>query len=548
MRGFNKNLKRLCALILMLAVAFGALAVDSGAAGDDSNIVRVGLYYGSSVLVSANLENAVGSGYEFGYFDSSRNFVPVGYTDRTKLTMVKDTNIYVCGSLCYDSVPSTSYVTLGCFHIQSGESFESFEQAAAKAAQFEGGFPAYSGGSYVARFGNYTSRAEAEAAMVERGFANCTVVTGSSSCVTVIVTGTNTILFEFDMSGSLQLAVRPISVNGEKTKTWFKGFRYYGAFEYSRRTGNNLTVVNCLPMADYLNGVISHEMSASWPLEALKAQCVCARTYASRTRHSTYGFDVCNTTCCQVYYGVYDSANAASIDAAVAGTAGKCIYYNDRLIDAVYHASCGGATEDAVNIWGSETAYLKGVKCDFEPHDSSWSYTYTEAQLIALLNSHNCAITSIKDISVVYTDMGNVYSVTFTDDSGKTFTYSRAAVRTVLETDSHRFTISSGASSGTTVYINNSSYSAASGNLYVINSSGTVAALRDTGSFYGISSTGVSRVGSAESSGSSDKIVISGTGWGHNVGMSQWGAYGMAEMGCDYLDILNYFYTGVDIR
>ena len=103
--------------------------------------------------------------------------------------------------------------------------------------------------------------------------------------------------------------------------TWFKGYRYRGGFEYTC-SGSGLQVVNVVDLEDYVKGVVPHEMNGNWPLEALKAQAVCARTFACRSaKHASYGFDVCATIDCQVYNGV--STSTALSDRAVDETAGS---------------------------------------------------------------------------------------------------------------------------------------------------------------------------------------------------------------------------------
>ena len=96
--------------------------------------------------------------------------------------------------------------------------------------------------------------------------------------------------------------------------TWFKGYKWHGGFEYRRVTGGNINVINVVNIDDYVKGVLPYEMSPSWPLEALKAQAVCARTYALlQTKHyKSYQFDVCNTTDCQVYYGTNKASSLSN--------------------------------------------------------------------------------------------------------------------------------------------------------------------------------------------------------------------------------------------
>lgn len=131
------------------------------------------------------------------------------------------------------------------------------------------------------------------------------------------------------------------------------------------RSGAGVTVVNRLPLEDYLLGVVPRELPPDlFPeLEALKAQALAARTYALRPR-DTYlerGYDLCSGPACQVYGGV--GAERPLSGRAVRETAGEAIYHDGRLIDALYTAACGGATENAENIFTTKTPYLVGRAC-----------------------------------------------------------------------------------------------------------------------------------------------------------------------------------------
>lgn len=131
------------------------------------------------------------------------------------------------------------------------------------------------------------------------------------------------------------------------------------------RSGAGVTVVNRLPLEDYLLGVVPRELPPDlFPeLEALKAQALAARTYALRPR-DTYlerGYDLCSGPACQVYGGV--GAERPLSSRAVRETAGEAIYHDGRLIDALYTAACGGATENAENIFTTKTPYLVGRAC-----------------------------------------------------------------------------------------------------------------------------------------------------------------------------------------
>ncbi|WP_241426684.1 SpoIID/LytB domain-containing protein [Dysosmobacter acutus] len=545
------------------AAALGALLACLtcvSALGAVNDMLKVGLRYGSDALYSANLENYTGngSGYSFGYFDEGRGFVSLGSTSYTTISMTQDGNIYVASDGTYSSTaPSGAFSVIGGYHVQLPGSYPSYESAQSAAGAYDG-FAAYVGGTFYARVGSYSSYGEAQSAAAGYGG---DVAEPSSTGVTVTVTGTTRILFQFDCYGARSLGVQP--GGAANPVTWFKGYRYYGAFEYQRVTGGRINVINVVDLDDYVKGVIPYEMSGDWPLEALKAQAVCARTYGARTtKHlSSYGFDLCGGTDCQVYRGT--ASATSNSNRAVEETAGQCLYYNGSYIDAVYHASDGGATEDAANVWGGDTGYLIGKQDPYEGTISipNYQYTvsYTPSQLTSILQAKGYSIGTIVNVYVSErTNMGNVCKVTFVDSSGKELTVSREACRTVFYSSTYnksvrsmRFDIAGGSggvpSSG--CYVNNASnrLSSLSG-AYTISGSGTVGRYSDK-SAYVITSSGTSRLASPDPSSvpSGEGFTITGTGNGHNVGMSQYGAKAMAEQGYRCEDILQFYYTGVSI-
>lgn len=106
-------------------------------------------------------------------------------------------------------------------------------------------------------------------------------------------------------------------------RTWFQGYKYHGGFRYERIGGGDLTVVSVVDMETYIKGVIPFEMSNDWPLEALKAQAICARSYAynniAQNKHSAHHFDVCSSSDCQVYRGPAPTSAAISPTPALTG-------------------------------------------------------------------------------------------------------------------------------------------------------------------------------------------------------------------------------------
>ena len=511
-------------LTLLLAVLLGVSAQAM-----ENDMLKVGIKYGSDAMSSANLQNYSDfGGYAFGYYDSSREFTQLGYvgSECEKITVTTDTT----------------------YAVELNNKYASFDEART-AADRCGGYPAYVMGSYRVRIGTYATPGEAEAARYSYDAASC-VVGASSTGVKVFITGTNTVLFGFDCSGLYSLGILPIEA-GEKTVTWFRGYRYYGGFEYQRVTGGNINVINVVNIEDYVKCVIPWEMSNTWPIEALKAQSICARTYAvCQTRHRSQGFDVCTTTDCQVYQGT--SACNEHSDSAVDSTAGKYLYYNGSIVEnAVYYSSNGGASEDCENVWGSDVPYLKGKTDPYEQYVASrvpkynWSTTYSAAELTALLKSKGYSIGTVKNLYVsALTDNGNVLSVTFVGTNG-TKTFQRESCRTILSLRSMRFQINGG--NPDSYYVNDASSTVGLSGIYVISGSGKTPYSARPADTYVITSEGVSALEDKNAGVSTDSFTITGSGNGHHVGMSQWGAYAMADLGYTYRDILEFYYTDVTI-
>lgn len=502
----------------------------------------------------------MGSGYRLGYYDSNRVFQQLAQTSETAISVVKTQNVYygTVGNWSgyYDTI--TSNIAVGCYHLKLPDTYSTYEQAAAAASQWSGGFVAWVDGSYQVRVGAYTDSASAQAAQTALGLTNATITGTSSAGVSVVKTGTSQILFQFDSTSGLCLGIKPGLNDSVKTETIFRGNTYYGGFQYQRVGGGNLTVSNVISLEDYVQGVIVEEMSASWPLEALKAQAVCARTYAYRNyvaqKHSSQGFDLCNATHCQAYSDM-DSVTAAS-SRAVTETRGEYLWYNGSLIDAVYSSHDGGATESAVNVWGSDVPYLIGKEDPYEASVSSkvpnynWTVTYTAQELTDLLNSKGYVNSGIVDFRVTKTSpTGNAIEITFTDSSGKSWSKIRDDCRTFLGLRSIHYTVSSSGGTSSGYAVNGSGVLSSLTGAYAIDGSGSTAALTD-GSVYAIGGDGtVSQVKPSASTGSGSTVfTITGSGWGHNVGMSQWGAYAMAQQGYTYKDILSFYYTGIEVR
>ncbi len=550
-------LLRLAILSLLGGLALAVFSSRADAAEDRT--IRVGLYFGSNALPCASLENEVGSGYQFGTFSESGLFAPLGETPLEQITVCKDENLYLTGGSFYETPTAGRSTLIGAYHLQAPGTYASFQEAQAAAGDYPYGFPAYVEGRYVVRFEFYSTEANATADRPK--YPGSTVVGRSATCYTVVSSETGSIIFELDGGAGVCLGVQP-TAEGELVRTWFKNRQYYGGFQYSRRSGNDLTVVNFVSEDLYVSGVLPYEFVVSGTLESLKAGAVAVRTFARATsKHNASGFDLCNTTDCQVYRGVYTEDCADTVLQAVRETSGQCIYYEGKPIQALYSSSDGGATEDAVNAWGVEYPYLQGKEDPYESTISfggqNWSYQVSAADLQGLLRKRGYSCGTVTSFEVTKTtEMGNVNEIAIRDANGKTFTFARDNVRILqglpgVTYMSRRFTVSSNTGGGsvqggfpvydgkTTVSLDSVTAVTAKGQVEV----SAPATVRTEDGLKTIEGKTV-QIGASSGSG----WTIKGGGYGHNVGMSQWGAYAMGKAGFTYDEILNFYYTGVSIE
>ncbi len=558
------------------------------AAGSGGEMVRVGLAYGSGALVNANLENntGYGSGYRMGYFDDDLDFVELAWTDEdeTQITMVKTQNTWVNGT-SYSSSDNGGDV-IGCYHVLVEDGYRSYEQAAADAQEYRDGFVAWIDGDYQVRAGSYTSRQKVEDAAQSLGG---TVAGTSSYAVNVTRTGTAEILFQFDGGDALALGVMPDVTGADAVRTWFKGYRYYGGFRYERIGGGDLTVVNIVDLETYIKGVVPYEMSSSWPLEALKVQAVCARSYAyiniHSGKHTSYHFDVCNTTDCQAYYGAGTNSSSYQAtertDQAVDETAGEYAWYDGQVIEAFYSSSHGGASESVYNVWGTsleQYPYLCGVEDPYEADMasknsySSWTVSYTSSELAQRLENYGYdASSGIESLTLTYSDLGNVIQVRVNYRDGGSDTIRPSSMRSVFGISSIRFTVNGQAASsgsgttsssgggltanGSTSLDSQGTYTVISGSgslsqagldgLYAISGSGSITPAEDAASGGG---SGTDTPTGTQVTVSGSSYSFQGSGNGHQLGLSQYGAWAMAERGFTYDEVIEFYYPGTYVR
>ncbi|HTA75777.1 MAG TPA: SpoIID/LytB domain-containing protein, partial [bacterium] len=151
------------------------------------------------------------------------------------------------------------------------------------------------------------------------------------------------------------------------------GNHYKGTIRLITENNGCLTVVNELPLEDYVMGVLAGEIPGSWPIEALKAQAIAARTFAvykqAEAKRKGQPYDLESNASSQMYIG--SRLVNKNIQQAVWGTQGEILTYKDQPIMAVFHSNCGGETTGALGVWGHDQPYLRPVSCLFDsqgPH------------------------------------------------------------------------------------------------------------------------------------------------------------------------------------
>lgn len=296
-----------------------------------------------------------------------------------------------------------------------------------------------------------------------------------------------------------------VSINGKK---------YHGGLIFRQNAGT-LQIINLVGLEDYVKGVVPAEMSESWPVEALKAQAVAARTFALYTRDEEKhdGYDLCPTTHCQAYSGI--AGEASSVNIAVDATAGEVMQHDGQLIYAAFHSDSGGYTANSEEVWGGNQAYLRSVKDDTTgaPHNK-WQEFYTISEVESLLRDNGYYIGTLKEITLTPLKLGKgktsdryesgrVCSVRFNGSKG-TVSLTGNTMRSIFDLCSTLFDIH-------------------------------ISTENKWGSEHHIPKN------------SAVKIVFEGHGWGHGLGMSQWGAKIMSEKN-DYKKILHHFYSDIVIK
>ena len=225
---------------------------------------------------------------------------------------------------------------------------------------------------------------------------------------------------------------------GKNGYVWI-GDRWYRGRTRLVRNGNGVTAINHVNLEDYLYSVVGAEAIPSWPIEALKAQAVAARSYAlhKRTQSQSRLYDLDTTTTTQVYKGL--NSEYSSTHQAVDSTAGQVMTHNGQIILAVFHSSSGGHTENVEDIWTRRLPYLRGV-ADYDQQAPvyQWSKSISSSQISSLIGGVGKIRTMVPERK---TPRGRIVTMKVIGDRG-TKRVSGEKLRQVLNLRSTLFTAS----------------------------------------------------------------------------------------------------------
>ncbi|NLY66095.1 MAG: SpoIID/LytB domain-containing protein [Tissierellia bacterium] len=330
---------------------------------------------------------------------------------------------------------------------------------------------------------------------------------------------------------------------------------YYRGYIMFNTSGDKLCIINYLDIEEYLYGVVPREMGSSFHMEALKAQAIASRTYAMRNlnKHISDGYNLCDTVHCQVYGGY--NVESPKTSEAVDKTKGMIITYNGRPIDAAFHSNSGGHTDDAKEIWGGDAPYLTGRVDEFSKSfpNSSWKLNLTSEEIGSKLKNNGINVGKVLDLIILdTTPAGRVSEIVIVGTTGKKI-ISGNEFRTIIGGDTLKstlFTVDKENKFDNEIKIYSidkyeNKKNVALNNIGIIDKDGNI--LKADKINYIITDRGIEHV-NLDTIANIVNFTIYGKGYGHGLGMSQWGAEGMALNGYNYEEILKYYYKGVDIE
>ncbi len=270
------------------------------------------------------------------------------------------------------------------------------------------------------------------------------------------------------------------------------GRRYRGGLTL-RAVRGEVQAINVVDIEEYLRGVLPAEMPPLWPQAAVRAQAIIARTYAAARIDPSAAYDLCATTQCQVYEGTAREHPLA--DAAIQATRAQVVVSAGKLADTYFSSDSGGYTASSLEAWGRDVPYLRAQPDPASPGASKpWVITVPLSRVQDVAGRYNVNVGRLEGVTVsAASPSGRVASLTLSGSAGR---------KVLAGANAGGFVRSLGARS--------------------------------------------SRVTLSVTPGT-DGLTLTGTGSGHGVGLSQWGARRLAETGLSELALLSFYYPGASV-
>lgn len=276
---------------------------------------------------------------------------------------------------------------------------------------------------------------------------------------------------------------------------------YRGTLQIIKTQGGLLAAINVLNLEDYIKGVLYHEISHRWPPEAIKAQAVASRTFAIYQAQENFNKDyyLKADVASQMYRGVF--AEKARTDKAVDETAGQILMYRGKVLPAFFHAACGGNTENVSSLWKISSRPLRGVVCPFCKNSPyfKWEKAVPLSEIEEKIARAKGLIGKIKSIKILSRNK-----------SGRV-----KGLRIRYEALDGRKRIKS-------INMTAKEFRSILGSK-VLSSTNFIVTIKG------------------------NEAVFNGYGWGHGVGLCQWGAFAMAKKKHNYKEILKHYYPGAEV-
>jgi len=336
---------------------------------------------------------------------------------------------------------------------------------------------------------------------------------------------------------------RELRVTNEDPRGIWLGSRRYRGVLNLRASGGQLRVINHLGIESYLASVVGSEMPHQWPLAALQAQSVAARTYALRKRNRAGLWDVKATVASQVYRGV-ESETPSTLQ-AVSSTRSLVLVHGGKLINAVFHSSSGGTTEASGMVWRQQLPYLVSVP-DHDQHSPMhrWQQWFDSAGLQQRLPETG----GVDAVQVLRrSSTGRVQQARLNGPRGSlVLTGTDLRSRLGLKSTLVEFELVPSGPTSPWAGARSLRPRRQESRIHRI-----TAPMGRPGPRQGFAvapppppqGEGIAPRRSTEGV----QLLVRGQGYGHGVGMSQWGAHGLAQRGADFRSILRHYYRGADV-